>query len=314
MKILVTGGAGFIGSSLIGRILEEGSEVVCLDDFNDYYDPAVKRRNIRLFMKAENFSLRECDIRDFENIKKIVENGRFDCIVHFAARAGVRPSIEKPLLYEQVNISGTANICEACRLSGCGKIIFASSSSVYGNSSEIPFSEKSYGLKPESPYGSTKLCCEEILRTYYENFGIKSVCLRFFTVYGPRQRPEMAVHKFLKNILEDRPVEIYGAGGSSRDYTFIDDIISGIMGVLKIDFDYKIINLGNSKPVNIKELIRVMEKVTGKKAKIKFLPVQKGDVDRTFADISLASELLNYKPKVDIEDGVRKFFEWFVRQ
>ncbi len=312
MKILVTGGAGFIGSSLIEKLLEEGSEVTCLDDFNDYYDPLIKRRNIRDFTKLKKFRLLEADICDFENIKRIIESGQFDYIVHFAARAGVRPSIKDPKLYQEVNIGGTTNICEACRLSGCKNIIFASSSSVYGNSAEAPFSENSSGLKPESPYGSSKLCCEEILRAYHKNFGIRSACLRFFTVYGPRQRPEMAIHKFLKNVIEDKPIEIYGDGSSSRDYTFIEDILSGILAVFKINFDYKIINLGNSKPVNITELIRIIEKVTGKKARVELRPPQKGDVERTFADINLASELLNYKPKVNIENGIKIFFDWLI--
>ncbi|MCK9554210.1 GDP-mannose 4,6-dehydratase [bacterium] len=312
MKILVTGGAGFIGSSLIEKLLEEGSEVTCLDDFNDYYDPLIKRRNIRDFTKLKKFRLLEADICDFGNIKRVIQSGQFDYIVHFAARAGVRPSIEDPKLYEEVNIGGTTNICEACRLSGCKNIIFASSSSVYGNSAEVPFSENLSGLKPESPYGSTKLCCEEILRSYHKNFGVKSVCLRFFTVYGPRQRPEMAIHKFLKNVIEDKPIEIYGDGSSSRDYTFIGDIVSGILAVFKIDFDYKIINLGNSKPVKITELIRIIEKVTGKKARVELRPPQKGDVERTFADINLASELLNYKPEVNIENGIKIFFDWLI--
>ncbi|MBN2189857.1 MAG: GDP-mannose 4,6-dehydratase [Candidatus Aureabacteria bacterium] len=312
MKILVTGGAGFIGSSLIDKLLGEGNEVMCLDDFNDYYDPLIKRRNISAFAKEKKFRLVEADIRDFERIKNVIGPGQFDYVVHFAARAGVRPSIKDPKLYEEVNIGGTTNICEACRLSGCKNIIFASSSSVYGNSAEVPFSENSSGLSPESPYGSTKLCCEEILRAYHKNFGIKAACLRFFTVYGPRQRPEMAIHKFLRNIIEDKPVEIYGDGSSSRDYTFIDDIVSGILAVFKIDFNYKIINLGNSNPVNIRELIRIIEKVTGKKARVEFMPPQKGDVERTFADIGLASELLGYKPKVNIETGIKRFFDWLI--
>ena len=310
MKYLITGGAGFIGSSLTERLLRRGDKIVCVDNFNDFYDPAVKRKNIKSFLDNGSYKLVETDIRDFEKIKKIICAGGFDCVVHFAARAGVRPSIIEPELYKEVNVGGTTNILEACRDADCKKIVSASSSSVYGNYPEVPFSEDMSPLAPASPYGFTKLRGEEICRKYWKDYGIKSACLRFFTVYGPRQRPEMAIHKFIRRIISGKQIEIFGLGSSSRDYTYIDDIIDGVIAVIDKDFDFEIFNLGDSSPVNILDLVKIIEKAVGKEAKIKFASKQEGDVERTFADITKASKELNYYPKVSIEEGVRRFVEW----
>lgn len=314
MKYLITGGAGFIGSSLTERLLRRGDEIVCVDNFNDFYDPAVKRRNIKSFLADGSYKLIEADIRDFEKIKKIICENGFDCVVHFAARAGVRPSIIEPELYKEVNVGGTTNIISACRMSDCKKIVVASSSSVYGNYPEVPFSEDMFPLAPASPYGSTKLRGEEICRKCWKDYGVKSACLRFFTVYGPRQRPEMAIHKFTRRIISGEEIEIFGLGSSSRDYTYIDDIIDGVVAVIDKDFGFEIFNLGDSSPVNILGLVKIIEKAVGKEAKIKFAPVQEGDVERTFADISKASKELNYSPGVSIEEGIRRFVEWIKKQ
>ncbi len=314
MKYLITGGAGFIGSSLTKRLLRRGDEIVCVDNFNDFYDPAIKRNNIKSFLNNRSYELVEADIRDFEKVKKIICEGGFNCVVHFAARAGVRPSLIEPELYKQVNEGGTSNIISACRMADCKKVVSASSSSVYGNYPEVPFSENMSPLAPASPYGFTKLRCEEICRKYWKDYGIKSACLRFFTVYGPKQRPEMVIHKFTRRIIGGEEIEIFGKGSSSRDYTYIDDIIDGVIAVIDKDFNFEIFNLGDSSPVNIIDLVKIIEKAVGKEAKVKFASEQEGDVERTFADITKASKELNYSPKVNIEEGVRRFVEWIKKQ
>jgi len=273
MEILVTGGTGFIGSHLIERLLEEGHEVVCLDNFNDYYNPQIKRKNISPFLKEKRFNLIEADIRDRDSLREIFEGNHFDKVIHLAAQAGVRPSLENPNLYVDVNINGTLNLLELSKEYKIKSFIFGSSSSVYGATKEIPFFERSE-LKPISPYGVSKRTGELLCSTYNHLYNLPVTILRFFTVYGPRQRPDMAIHKFTKLIDEGKKIYLYGDGETSRDYTYISDIVEGIISSLNKDFNYEIFNLGNSNPTNLSHLISLIEKNLGKSAKIKYLPEQ----------------------------------------
>jgi len=310
-KILVTGGAGFIGSHLTEALLAKGHEVVCLDDFNDFYDPMIKWENLSGCLGDSNFKLVKGDIRDKELVDSLFEQEHFDKVVHLAARAGVRTSLEHPFLYEDVNVRGTLNLLEATRNSGVSKFIFASSSSVYGVNSKVPFSESDKVDKPISPYASTKLSGELHCFTYHHLYDIPIVCLRFFTVYGPRQRPGMAIHKFTQMIADGVPITVYGDGTSKRDYTYISDIIQGVMSSLDLDCGYEIFNLGNSRTVELMYLIRLIEENLGYKAKIRKLPYQAGDVPITYADISKAKRILGYNPQVPIEKGIENFVRWW---
>jgi len=310
IKILVTGGAGFIGSNLIERLIEEGYEVVGLDNFNDYYNPQIKRNNIRPFLGKRNFNLVEADIRDKDALKRIFEKYKFRKIIHLAAQAGVRLSLKQPNLYVDVNINGTLNLLELSREYKIKSFIFASSSSVYGATKEIPFSEEGK-LKPISHYGVSKRAGELLCSTYNHLYNLTVTVLRFFTVYGPRQRPDMAIHKFTKLINEGKEIYLYGDGETSRDYTYISDIVEGIMSALDKDFDYEIFNLGNSNPTNLSRLISLIEKSLNKSAKIKYLPEQPGDPSITFADISKPKRMLNYNPQIKIEEGIKRFVEWY---
>lgn len=312
MNILVTGGAGFIGSHLCERILKTDKHVICLDNFDDFYDPSIKMNNITRCLNSANFELIRGDIRDKITLEAIFQNNQISKIVHIAAKAGVRPSIRNPLLYEDVNVRGTLNLLEACKNHRVENFIFASSSSVYGINSKLPFGEDDPISKPISPYAASKRSCEMYCFTYHHLYGIPITCLRFFTVYGPRQRPEMAIHKFTRLISAGEEVEIYGSGSSKRDYTFIDDVIEGIVSLLDKKFDFEIINLGNSEPVELEYLIELIEKGLNKTASIKRLPAQAGDVPITFADISKAKSLLNYNPKTSIEKGIKRFAQWYL--
>ncbi|HUK83173.1 MAG TPA: NAD-dependent epimerase/dehydratase family protein [Verrucomicrobiae bacterium] len=303
MKVLVTGGAGFIGSHVTEALLAREYEVVVLDDFNDFYDPALKRRNVAGF--AKRAEIIEGDIRAKLPARK------FDAIIHLAARAGVRPSLAQPRLYTDVNVAGTQNLLEFARETGAGKFIFASSSSVYGVNQKVPFSESDLIQNPISPYAATKLAGEALCHVYHHLYGIDMVCLRFFTVYGPRQRPDLAIRKFTEAILGRKPIEVFGDGSTRRDYTYIDDILQGVLAALDRPLGYEIINLGESRTVELRELIALIEKATGKSAKIKRQPPQPGDVPTTFADISKARRLLDYNPQVAIEDGIARFVEWY---
>jgi UDP-glucuronate 4-epimerase len=314
MNCLVTGGAGFIGSHLAVRLLSEGHRVVIIDDFNDFYDPAIKRRNIQRVQAAGNVSLHEADITDKAALDKIFAAQRIDAVVHLAARAGVRPSIRQPQLYVQTNVAGTMNVLECMRVNSIRKLVFASSSSVYGVNSKIPFSESDPIFNPISPYAATKLAGEAICHTYHHLYGFEVTCLRFFTVYGPAQRPDLAIHKFTRLMAADKPIEVYGDGSTRRDYTFIDDIIDGIMGCVRGNFGCEILNLGDSNTVELRYLIQLLEGALGKKAVIDRKPDQPGDVPVTFADISKARRLLGYEPKVKIEQGIEKFVQWFQKQ
>jgi UDP-glucuronate 4-epimerase len=310
MQILVTGGAGFIGSNLIERLLEEGYEIVCLDNFNDYYNPEIKRDNIKPFLREKRFNLVEADIRDKNALKKIFEKYKLQKVIHLAAQAGVRLSLKQPNLYVDVNVNGTLNLLELSREYKIESFIFGSSSSVYGATKEIPFSEEGK-LKPISPYGVSKRTGELLCYTYNHLYNLPVTILRFFTVYGPRQRPDMAIHKFTKLIDEGKEIYLYGNGETSRDYTYISDIVEGIISALNNDFNYEILNLGNSDPTNLSHIISLIEKNLGKSAKIKYLPEQPGDPSITFADISKSKRMLNYNPKIKMEKGIKNFIEWY---
>jgi UDP-glucuronate 4-epimerase len=313
-RVLVTGGAGFIGSHLCERLLREGEEVVCLDNFDPFYDPAIKRKNLEEIGTGRGngvFQLVEGDIRDKGLLEGLVRNSSFDVVIHLAARAGVRPSIEQPLLYEEVNVIGTLNLLEACRECGVRDFIFGSSSSVYGTNLKVPFAEEDRLEAMISPYAVTKREGELYCYAYHHLYGLNIFCLRFFTVYGPRQRPEMAIHKFARLISEGERIPLYGDGTSRRDYTYIDDIIEGIMGALRNLEGYDIFNLGESRTVSLRELIALLEGALGKKAAVEELPEQPGDVPITYADINKARRLLGYDPHVGIEEGVEWFVRWF---
>lgn len=311
MKILITGGAGFIGSHLVDRLLERGREVVCLDDFNDSYDPAVKRRNISPVLGNPLFTLVEGDIRDKDLLQGLCREHRFGTIVHLAARAGVRESLKDPLLYEEVNCLGTLNLLECARRHGIRHFVFGSSSSIYGANAKVPFSEEDKVDRPISPYAATKRSCELLCYTYHHLCGLNVTALRFFTVYGPRQRPEMAIYRFTRRILSGEPIELYGDGTSRRDYTYIDDILDGLLKAIDRPFPFEIFNLGESQTVELAGLIRIIEEATGKRAVIKRLPPQPGDTPVTYADIGKAKAMLGYSPRVGIEEGIGKFVEWY---
>ena len=321
--ILVTGGAGFIGSHLTEALLKSQQKVIVLDNFNDFYDPEIKRGNIKaittkmaeLGIPEDHFQIVEGDIRNTEQMDKLFASFSIQLVVHLAAMAGVRPSISVPLLYNDVNINGTLNLLELCRKYGVKKFVFASSSSVYGNNKKVPFSETDFVDHPISPYAATKRAGELICYTYHHLYGMDLACLRFFTVYGPRQRPDLAIHKFTKLIINDQEVPFYGDGTTERDYTFIDDIIEGVVKAIQWvqagQGLYEIFNLGESRTVNLKEMVTTLEKEIGKKAKLKVLPMQPGDVQRTYADITKAQKILGYQPTTAFEDGIKQFIQWY---
>ncbi len=309
--ILVTGGAGFIGSHLCERLVREGHQVVALDNFNDYYDPAIKRNNLAWLSEQANFALIEGDILDLETLRGLFEKNRFETVVHLAARAGVRPSIQQPLLYEKVNVEGTMNLLELAREFGTARFVFGSSSSVYGKNERVPFSESDPVDHPISPYAATKKAGEIICYTYHHLYGLPVTCLRFFTVYGPRQRPDMAIHKFTRLLAQGRPVPMFGDGRSRRDYTYIADIVDGIVKAMDRCRGYHIYNLGESQTIALKDLIALIAQTLGVEAKIERLPEQPGDVPITFADISRAQKEIGYDPKTGIEEGIGHFVKWF---
>jgi UDP-glucuronate 4-epimerase len=310
MKAIVTGAAGFIGSHLCERLLKDGWAVVGVDNFDNFYDPQVKRSNIKDCLRNKQFKLVEADIRDSAAMNKVTGEGA-EVIVHLAARAGVRPSIAQPALYADVNINGTVTLLEAAKKNNIKKFVFASSSSVYGNNKKVPFSEDDNVDFPISPYAATKKAGELICHTYHHLAGISMTCLRFFTVYGPRQRPDLAIHKFARLIEDGKPIPVYGDGSMMRDFTYIDDIIDGIMASIKKCRGYNIYNLGESRPITVNDLIGELEKALGKKAVIERLPLQPGDVERTFADVTKAHRDLGYNPNTEISDGLKRFVEWF---
>ncbi len=311
--ILVTGGAGFIGSHLCEKLLRQGARVICLDNFDSYYDPNIKIRNVEEIRKKfpDLFELVTGDIRSEDHLAGIFSSHRVDQVVHLAARAGVRPSIEQPLLYQDVNIRGTVTLLEACKKYRIKRFIFASSSSVYGEKQKVPFSENDLEIQPISPYGATKRAGELLCFSYHHLYGIDIACLRIFTAYGPRQRPEMAIHKFTRLIDQGEKIPMFGDGSSRRDYTYIDDLIEGILGVLDHLNGFEIYNLGESQTTSLRELIAMIEKGLGKKANIERLDSQPGDVFITYADIGKAREKIGYRPKVKVEEGIQRFVEWY---
>jgi UDP-glucuronate 4-epimerase len=312
MRVLVTGGAGFIGSHLVEKLLAAGHAVVILDDFNDFYDPQIKHANIAGF--AKDVTVCHVDLRDGAAVRNLFHREKVDAIAHLAARAGVRPSIQHPQLYCDTNVSGTLHLLEAARVTGVERFIFASSSSVYGASKTIPFSEEQHLIQTLSPYGATKVAGEFLCSTYSHLYQMRIVALRYFTVYGPRQRPDLAIHQFTRRIYAGQPIDQFGDGSTRRDYTYIDDVIQGTMAALQYQGPfYDVFNLGESETIQLKELISAIENALGKKAKVNRLPEQPGDMPLTYADISKARKLLGYKPTTKLSEGLQKFIDWFLR-
>lgn len=319
--ILVTGGAGFIGSHLCEALLKGGNKVLVIDNFNNYYYPAIKMNNIEEVKQTcrdnnidlDNFKVFEGDIRDTKFLMEIFTN-KIDLIMHLAAMAGVRPSIQDPALYYDVNITGTVNLLEKCRENNIKQFVFASSSSVYGNNEKVPFAEGDRVDNPISPYAATKKSGELLCHTYHHLFDMNIACLRFFTVYGPRQRPDLAIHKFTKLIVEDKAIPFYGDGSTSRDYTYVEDIVSGIVASINyVNTENKVFdvfNLGGDKTVSLVEMVETIENALGKKAELNKMPMQPGDVNRTCADIMHSKEILGYNPQTSFKDGIKKFVDW----
>ena len=308
MSILVTGGAGFIGSHLVDALLERGEAVTCLDNFDPFYDPAAKRRNVEQASATERFRLVEGDIRDAVLLRELLEDGSIRCVVHLAARAGVQPSLRDALAYHEANVTGTVTLLEAIRESEVELLIFGGSSSVYGGNPNVPFSEDEELVGQISPYAASKRAAELYCYTYHHLYGIPTTCLRFFTVHGPRQRPDLAIHLFTHKILAGETITIYG--DQSRDCTYVSDIIDGVLAAIDRPFDFEIINLGDSRPVTVRQMIAAIEEATGRTANIEHAAARPGDPPTTYADISKAGRLLGYAPKVPLEEGVRRFVEW----
>lgn len=311
MSILVTGGAGFIGSHLCRALLERGERVTVLDDLNDFYSPSWKRANLDRLRETAPFEFVQGDIRDLPLCERLFREGRFAAVVHLAARAGVRPSLAQPLLYEDVNGRGTLQLLECARAHGVGRFIFASSSSVYGCSRRVPFREDDPVNQPASPYGATKRAGELYCAAYTHLYGLPTLCLRLFTVYGPGQRPDMAIHKFTRLIDTGRPIPFFGDGSTRRDYTWVDDIQQGLLNALTASYRHEVVNLGESKTTTLSELVRCIEDGLGKKALLQRLPDQPGDVPVTCADVSKARSLLGYAPTTPFEVGIEKFLRWY---
>jgi len=311
MVVLVTGCSGFIGSHFCEKLLNNNIHVFGIDNFDPFYNQIIKERNLNVLESYENFKFVKSDIRDFDELSSIFRNIDIDGIVHFAAKAGVRPSIDLPLEYAKTNILGTINLLELCRKFDIDSFSFAGSSSVYGNDTNIPFVENNPSDQPESPYAATKRSCELFGYNYNSLYGIHFNSYRFFSVYGPRGRPDMAVYKFTQNIFQDKEVTIYGDGSYERDFTYVSDIVDGMFLGFRKNLKFEIFNLGNEKPVSVIELVRLIEDLVGKKAQLKFEEAHKGDSTITFADISKARDMLGFKPKISIEEGLQLFIEWF---
>ena len=314
MSILVTGGAGFIGSHLVQRMADMGEHVVCLDNLDDYYDPSIKRSHLRSFDGKRNITVVHGDIRDPAILDEIGRNYAVDSIIHAAARAGVRPSIAKPQLYIDVNVRGTGALFEFARAHHVRMFVFLSSSSVYGVTSKAPFSEEDPVERPISPYAATKKAGELLGYTYHHLYGLPVTCLRLFTVYGARQRPDMAIHRFTQKIHRGEPLQLFGDGSSARDYTYIDDIINGIVRAWQTPLGYEVLNLGESQTITLRELITLLEENLGRKARVEQLPDQPGDVPLTNADISKARRMIGYNPTTPVRDGIRSFVQWYLSQ
>ena len=309
--VLVTGGAGFIGSHLTNRLLSRGDQVTNLDEFNDFYDPSLKWANVKPFLGQSAYALVEGDIRDRDLVNSLCRDNEFDAVVHLAARAGVRPSLAEPVLYEETNCIGSIHLLEAARRHGPEVFIFGSSSSVYGINEKVPFSETDEVNQPISPYATTKRAGELLCYNYHHLYGLRTACLRFFTVYGPSQRPEMAIHKFTNLIAKGEPITVYGDGSSRRDYTYVDDIIDGVVASMDLAPQFEILNLGGAETTSLADLVKWIGEELAVTPKIEYLPDQPGDVPITFADVSKAERLLGYSPKVSIREGIRRFVAWY---
>jgi UDP-glucuronate 4-epimerase len=309
-RILLTGGAGFIGSHLAERLIMDGHSLFIVDDLNDFYSPLIKRKNLAGIRLVGNYEFMQADIGEEEPLREIFHQFSPEVIVHLAARAGVRPSLEQPNLYERVNVQGTLNLLELARTGRISKFIFASSSSIYGITSRVPFSEDEANPNPISPYGVTKLAGEKLCYCYAHLYHLPVVCLRFFTVYGPRQRPDLAIHKFARFIEEHKPIPFFGDGSARRDYTYIADIVDGILAAIEFDTDFGIFNLGNSRPISLEQLIGHLEAALGEKAILDRQPAQPGDMPVTYADIRRAEQRLGYHPRFSIEKGLEKIVGW----
>lgn len=310
MKIVVTGGAGFIGSHLCERLLRDGHSLAVVDEMNDFYPPEMKRANLAEVRRAGPLSFAEAAVEDEDAMTAFFEAERPEAVIHVAARAGVRPSLRAPLLYEQANVRGTLVALEAARRAGARRFIFASSSSVYGAANQVPFREDDDSLRPISPYAATKIAAEKLCYTYAHLYGMKVACLRFFTVYGPRQRPDLAIRMFMERIDAGLPVPVFGDGGMGRDYTYVDDIVNGVTAALGHDAAFDVINLGNSSPVLLRDMVKAVEAALGKTARIDFQPEQPGDVPITFADITKAGRLLGYRPATSFAEGLARQAAW----
>jgi len=311
-RVVITGGAGFIGSHVCERLLRDGHRVWAFDDLNDFYDPQFKRRNLREIQTlAKPFEFCHGDLTDRAALDELFSSVKFDQVIHLAARAGVRPSLEQPALYQRVNVEGTVNVLEAARQTGVKKITIASSSSVYGVNAKVPFSESDPIFSAVSPYAASKLACEALGHTWHHVYKMDVAMLRFFTVYGPRQRPDLAIHKFTKLIDAGKPIPVFGDGSTARDHTHISDILEGILACTQREFGFEIFNLGESQTVKLSELITLIENALGKKAIIDRQPLQPGDVPITFADISKARKMLGYNPQVKVKKGIPLFVDWF---
>ena len=312
---LITGGAGFIGSTLSERLIKEGNKVIAIDNFCDFYDTKIKENNVKELLKNENFKLYRKDIRDRQALKEIFDENNIEIVMHLAAMAGVRPSIENPVLYQEVNCMGTQNILEEMKAHNVKNLVMASSSSVYGNCKEVPFREDMIVDFAISPYAATKKANEVMTHVYHKLFNMNVIMLRFFTVYGPKQRPDLAINKFTRLMLEDKEIPMFGDGSTSRDYTYVDDIVDGIIKSCEYTMNnenvYEILNLGNSSPVSLKEMINTIGKAVGVEPKINQLPMQPGDVERTYADVSKAKALIDYEPKTSFEQGIQNFVNWY---
>lgn len=310
---LVTGGAGFIGSHLVDRLLAEGWRVTVVDNFDPFYAPADKERNVRPHLEQPNYTLRRLDIRDLSAMRQAL-TGEYTVIVHLAARAGVRPSIQDPLAYQEVNVTGTQNLLELTREWGVKQFVFASSSSVYGVNPRVPWSEEDHVLSPISPYASSKVSGELLGHVYSHLYGIRFIALRLFTVYGPRQRPDLAIHKFARMMVEGKPIPFYGDGSTRRDYTYVGDVVAGVRAAMEYQAStYEVINLGNNRAVSLTEMVAGLERTLGVKAQLQPLPPQVGDVPQTWADVAKASRLLGYRPETPFDVGLERFTEWMRR-
>jgi len=316
-RVLLTGGAGFIGSHVAEALLRRGVHLWILDDLDEFYSSARKKANLESLRRVGGYEFSRADICDMDSLRETFERARPDVVIHLAARAGVRPSIEQPRLYEQVNVAGTLNLLEMCRQLPVRKFLFGSSSSVYGATSRVPFSEKQTELRPVSVYAATKLAGETLCYSYAHLFALPVICLRFFTVYGPRQRPDLAIHRFTALIEAGKPVPIFGDGSTGRDYTWVGDIAAGVMAAADYQLDpvggvpFEIFNLGNSHPVKLAEMVELLERILGKRARLEPNPLQPGDVPLTWADISKACRLLGYRPATRLEEGLEQFVAWY---